>query len=167
MEENEFARISPTLRQTAQGICMRMGAAPDTAEDIAQNVMLRLWQLRGNLGKIRSPEALAARIAHNLLINEWRRPTNMSLDKLSLQQLTATRENPESQLEEQEDMLWLSERLHSLPKTEHTILYMRQAEHRTTQDIAHILGITPASVNTLLSKARRQLLEEIKRRNRK
>jgi len=42
------------------------------------------------------------------------------------------------------------------------VLHMRQVEHRTTVQIAKILGIKETSVNTLLARARRQLLEEIR-----
>ena len=41
---------------------------------------------------------------------------------------------------------------------------MRQVEHRSCQEIAQLLGISDASVRTLLSRARRTLFEEIKKR---
>ncbi|GAB6982364.1 RNA polymerase sigma factor [Prevotella dentasini] len=167
MEENEFAQLAPVLRQTSLSVCFRMGASAEEAEDIAQDVMLRLWQLRGSLGRFHSLKAVTARMAHNMLLNAHRRQRSIPLDKAMQKQQTAAYGNPESLLEEREDEQWLAERLGRLPTTEHAILYMRQTEHRPIQEIAHILGITIPSVSTLLSKARRQLLEEIKRRNRK
>ena len=52
-----------------------------------------------------------------------------------------------------------------LPTTQRTLLYMRQVERHSHEKIAHLLGIEISSVSTLLARARRTLLEEIKRRN--
>jgi DNA-directed RNA polymerase specialized sigma24 family protein len=43
---------------------------------------------------------------------------------------------------------------------------MKQEEQLTNQQIADILGTDPRSVATLISKARHQLFNDLKRRNR-
>jgi RNA polymerase sigma-70 factor (ECF subfamily) len=73
--------------------------------------------------------------------------------------------SPQEMLEMQEDDKWLSEKLQQLPTTQRTLLYMRQVERRSHEEIATLLGIETTSVSTLLARARRTLLEEIKRRN--
>ena len=65
-----------------------------------------------------------------------------------------------------EDDEWLTKRFQQLPTTQRTLLYMRQVERRSHEEIAQLLGIETTSVSTLLARARRTLLEEIKRRNR-
>jgi RNA polymerase sigma-70 factor (ECF subfamily) len=45
------------------------------------------------------------------------------------------------------------------------VLRMRQLEHRELSEIADILGIRQTSVSTLLSRARHELLNKLKRRN--
>ena len=59
----------------------------------------------------------------------------------------------------------LSVKLQQLPTTQRTLLYMRQVERKSHEEIATLLGIETTSVSTLLARARRTLLEEIKRRN--
>ena len=73
--------------------------------------------------------------------------------------------NPHDELEMREDEAWLQTRVQQLPTTQRTLLYMRQVERRTHEEIASLLGIEITSVSTLLARARRSLLEEIKRRN--
>lgn len=51
-----------------------------------------------------------------------------------------------------------------LPGTEYTVLHLRQVEGLDNKAIALRLGIEERSVATLLSRARRRLLEEIKKR---
>ena len=64
-----------------------------------------------------------------------------------------------------EDDKWLSAKLQQLPTTQRTLLYMRQVERKSHEEIATLLGIETTSVSTQLARARRTLLEEIKRRN--
>jgi RNA polymerase sigma-70 factor (ECF subfamily) len=73
--------------------------------------------------------------------------------------------SPLEDLEMKEDDVWLTTRLQQLPTTQRTLLYMRQVERRSNEEIAQLLGIETTSVSTLLARARRTLLEDIKRRN--
>ena len=60
---------------------------------------------------------------------------------------------------------WLNEMIESLPSTTQTVLTMRQLEHRSLDEIADILGIKKTSVSTLLSRARNELINKLKKRN--
>jgi len=44
------------------------------------------------------------------------------------------------------------------------VLYLRQVEKKSSEEIAQIVGITPESVSVLLSRARKQMLQEIRKR---
>ena len=61
-------------------------------------------------------------------------------------------------------MEWLKNKLAQLPSTEYKILRLRQIERKTYDEIATMLGISPASVSTLLSRARNKILCEIIKR---
>jgi RNA polymerase sigma-70 factor (ECF subfamily) len=73
--------------------------------------------------------------------------------------------SPQELLETKENEEWLTRKLEQLPTTQRTLLYMRQVERRSHEEIASLLGIEITSVSTLLARARRSLLEDIKRRN--
>ena len=140
----------------------RCGAAPDEAEDVAQDVLLRLWQMHDELEQHRSVEALAALMARRLTRNRQRRRPPAELDEAEVVTLGAS---PHELLQMKEDDEWLARRLAQLPTTQRTLLYMRQVERRSHEEIARLLDIRPASVSTLLARARWALLEEIRRRN--
>ena len=63
-----------------------------------------------------------------------------------------------------ENERWLDRQLEQLPSTQHTLLYMRQVERRSTKEIARLTGLEEPSVRTLLSRARRTLFEKLKKR---
>ena len=73
-------------------------------------------------------------------------------------------DTPQDQQEYNELEKWLDEQIDSLPSTSGMVLRMRQLEHRELSEIADILGIRQTSVSTLLSRARHELLNKLKRR---
>ena len=178
--------MARTWREKALSVSRHYGAGNDEAEDIAQDVMLRLWQMHDELEQYRSVEALVSLMARHQvrnhqrrkqyrsvealvslmarhqLRNHQRRKPSEALDEAMIVSLTTS---PQEVLEMKEDDKWLSEKLQQLPTTQRTLLYMRQVERRSHEEIATLLGIETTSVSTLLARARRTLLEEIKRRN--
>ena len=169
MDKTAFEQQARTWRQKALSVSMSCGAGRDEAEDIAQDVMLRLWQMHDELERYNSVEAIVAIMSRHLLINHQRRrkpevlnETMVSTNRLMTVSITTS---PHEQLEKKEDDEWLMKRLEQLPTTQRTLLYMRQVERRSHEEIARLLGIETTSVSTLLARARRTLLEEIKRRN--
>ena len=162
MDKTAFEQQARTWREKALSVSMSCGAGRNEAEDIAQDVMLRLWQMHDELERYRSIEALAALMAKHLLRNHQRRKPSETLDEAMIISLKTS---PLDELEMKEDDVWLTKRLELLPTTQRTLLYMRQVERRSHEEIARLLGIETTSVSTLLARARRSLLEDIKRRN--
>ena len=162
MDRSAFERMARTWREKALSVSRHYGAGREEAEDIAQDVMLRLWQMHDELERYNSVEALAALMARHLLRNHQRRRQPETLDEAIVVSINTS---PHDMLEIKEDEEWLTARLQQLPTTQRTLLYMRQVERRSHEEIARLLGIEITSVSTLLARARRTLLEEIKRRN--
>ena len=162
MDKTAFEQQARTWRKKALSVSMSCGAGREEAEDIAQEVMLRLWQMHDELERYDSIEALAALMARHQLINHQRRRKPEALNEAMIVSLNIS---PHEQLEMKEDDRWLTKRLEQLPTTQRTLLYMRQVERRSHEEIALLLGIETTSVSTLLARARRTILEEIKRRN--
>ena len=164
MERSAFEQKARTWREKALNVSRRYGAGEDMAEDIAQDVMLRLWQMHDELERFRSVEAIVTLMAKHTLRDLQRRRTAESLEEATIVSLTSS---PQEELEAKENEEWLIMKLQQLPTTQRTLLYMRQEERRSHEEIAQLLGIETTSVSTLLARARRTLLEEIKRRNKR
>ena len=162
MERSAFEQKARSWRQKALEVSRHYGAGKDEAEDIAQDVMLRLWQMHDELERYQSVEGIVALMAKHLLRNHQRRKPSETLDEAVVVSLMTS---PQDELEMKEDDEWLTNKLQQLPTTQRTLLYMRQVERRSHEEIATLLGIETTSVSTLLARARRTLLEEIKRRN--
>ena len=140
MTIDAFELIAPRLRSAALNKAAAMGLDYDESQDIAQETLLRLWQMRDDK-RLYNPEGFAAVIAHRL---------SLPLDEII----------------QQEDVQWLEQKIKELPSTLHAVLKMRQDERYSNEQIATLLGIKEDSVSTLLARARRQLMEQIKKQRR-
>lgn len=164
MKESALEQIAGRLRRKAYDASRRLGLDPMEAEDVAQDVMLKLWAMRDELDNYSSVEALASVMGRRLSLNKLRGGKTVSMEDGRCRSVTVTG-GPQEVLEEKEDAEWLAHRIEELPATQHTILYMRQVERRSNREIAALLGIEETSVSTLLARARRTLLGEIRLRN--
>ena len=159
MKIDAFEQQASRLRAVALKASATAGADADTAQDIAQETMIRLWQMRDD-PRLSNPDGYAATIARHLTLNHMRRKQPQPIDeRLNTGQSTPSPLDLMIQHEEEE---WLQRRIRDLPPTQHAVLHLRQVEHRSNGQIAALLGIKETSVSTLLGRARRQLLEEIR-----
>ena len=164
MEEKEFIHIAKELRERAYGASQRMGADDALAEDVAQEVMLRLWQMHESLEENHLGN-MASIMARNLTIDQQRSVHAVSIEEEHVSRFVDTSE-PMQRLEESENEEWLRQKLKQLPRTQQTILHLRQVERLTHREIAERLGLQETSISTLLARARKSLLEEIKKKQR-
>ena len=160
MTIDAFELIAPQLRSIALSKAVAMGLDYDEQQDIAQETLLRLWQMRDD-NRLYKPEGFAAVVAHRLSLNYLRRKPPLPLEYGESASKSAP--SPLDEIIQQEDAQWLEHRIKELPSTLHAVLKMRQDEKYSNKQIAALLGIKETSVSTLLARARRQLLEEIKK----
>jgi len=163
MEQRDFEQKAPALRKQMIAVAHRFGFDDDSAQDIAQDVMLRLWTLRNEI-QSQTIEALAYVATRNCCISTLRKQKTVPLDSLAENALANNQ--TEHAIYDNENNKWLAERLQALPSTQFEVLRLRQVESRSAKEIAAILGITIDAVYASLSRARKTLYEQIKQRQR-
>ena len=163
MTQEDFKYMANETRRKAVSVAERFGYSQYDAEDIAQDVMLRLWSLHEQFTNAAHLKASASITVRHACIDRWR---TTHQHKVIDNAMPITDEDTlYDRLEYAELEQWLEEQIGQLPSTSATVLRMRQLEHREVGEIADILGIRPSSVSTLLSRARNELLNKLKRRN--
>lgn len=163
MTQKEFTYKASEMRTTAVAIAQRFGFAQDDAEDIAQDVMLKLWNLHEQLNDAAHLKASAVITTKRVCIDKWR--TAHQHAEIAATMPLIDEDSLHDRLEYTELEHWIGEQIDHLPSTAGMVLRMRQLEHRELGEIADILGIQQTSVSTLLSRARNELLNKLKRRN--
>ena len=159
MTEQEFVDIVPQLRALALQKALSYPSASDWADDVAQDSLIKM-ALRESVSSRQHALGLVATMARHLTIDRLRKEHTVGLEQA--RNIAAT-ERASERVEEESYGKWLDKALKKLPPTEYQVLHLRQVEKLSAEEIAAIVGISPRSVGTLLSRARKRLLEQIKK----
>ncbi|GAK36936.1 MAG: RNA polymerase sigma factor [Bacteroides graminisolvens] len=156
MELNQFKITVVPLRGKLLNYARKLTDDSSDAEDVVQEVMLKLWNIRQKLEEYNSIEALAVRITHNLCMDMWRskRTDQVSLDQVPVVSQTV---NPERVLEGNDEIRLMREIISSLPTLQQTIIRMKDIEEYETEEIAQITGCSSESIRSNLSRARKKV----------
>lgn len=164
MTKNEFGIITKRLRSEIVAIGTRYLKDEQEAEDNAQDTLLKLWTIRGQLLPCHSVDGIAFTICKNLCISKLRKRKFIPIE-LNDEIEQISHNNALWMLEEKENSVWLADVIDGLPASQMEILKMSQQDGLENADIAELLGISETTVRTTLCKARKKLLLHLKTRH--
>ncbi len=125
------------------------------AEDIAQEAMTRLHSRWGTVGRYDKPGTWLRRVVINLALSQRRR--RLSEAKAILRLGAQEPQLPPSP--PADDAIW--EAVASLPRNQRAAVALYFLEHRSNDEIAEILDITPSTARVHLHRARQTLRERL------
>ncbi len=164
MTEPQFIALAARASDTALGAARSICSTTEDAEDVAQDVMLRLWTMREQLGGEADMLRLAYVAARNMSIDLCRRKGRaVGLDEKVDAILRDAAPSPSDTLIYKEALDWTLRRMQQLPPSEYQMLRMRQVEDKNNREIAEILHVKPETVANMLARARQKLLADVRR----
>ena len=148
---DEVKAVRPTLLSVARGIL----GSDEEAEDVVQDAMLRLWQLRDE--PIRNVRGFARVVVRNLSLSKVRQ-RRVTVD-IARADIANDNESESAKNEQIDRMMKLVD---ALPTMQQTVLRLRHMQEMTMADIASLIGTSEAAVRQSLSRARRSIIEQFK-----
>lgn len=163
MKPEEFNHIIIPMRASLEQLARKMTGDDSRAEDLVQEVMLKMWSIRDTLERYDSKEALAVAMLKNKARDLWRH------DKM--EQGTAA-EGGEPAIEDLEtehaDEVELIRRIvEHLPPLQQKLFRMKEIESYDSREIMQITGCTAESLRQNLSRARRKIISDYAKLTRK
>lgn len=162
MTAEEFKREAEKLQPILVGVAERYLHNREDAEDIVQDVCVKLW---GMLDDLRLPLAPLARVlTRNFCVNHIRQHTD--LQELDSESGSAVLRNARSENDEaeygasspQQEMIdRMMRSVEHLPPKQQLVIRLRHMEGMTTADIARLTGDTEANVRQTLCRARQNI----------
>jgi RNA polymerase sigma-70 factor (ECF subfamily) len=159
MEREEFEIEAQRIRPRLYQLALRYMQNVDDAEDVTQDVLLKLWNMRQQLDGYRSVEALAFVITKHSCVSLFRKSgiKEEDFDKVDSPDLERT---PEEMYIAGEDYDRLMRLIDALPDSQQMTLRMKHIDGLEVSDIAKITGAAEVTVRTNLSRARKKIMEQ-------
>ena len=163
MELETFKRTVIPLRDKLIAYTLKLAREQVDAEDIVQDVFLKLWSMRDKLDDYQSVEALATTITKNKVLDELKRHHADSFENISPTALNdyKTTRSPESFTEQNDTTKHIKRFIEALPSLQQTIIRMKDIEGYELSEVAEITGTQIEAVRVNLSRARKRVREQI------
>ena len=159
MEQEQFKREILPLRKQLLLYSQRLLDNPEDAEDVVQEVMMKLWYMRKALQQYDSVSALSVQMTKNLCLNRLK-VAQRKMDSLeSESSLESDMPSPYTQLELKDEVSHVMKIIDRLPDLQQTILRMRHIDCFEIDEIAALTGCKPEAIRMNLSRARKKVKE--------
>ena len=155
MTTETFKDEVQAMRPMLLGVARSILDNDEEAEDVVQDALLRLWQLRDE--PIRNVRGFARIVVRNLCLSKVRRKQVL----VDISHADIADEVEATNNEQIDRMMALVD---ALPTMQQTVLRLRHMQDMTMADIASLIGTSEAAVRQSLSRARRNILEQFKKR---
>lgn len=156
MKPEEFNRIIIPMRDELKGLARKLTGDDYSAEDLVQEVMLKLWSMRATLDRYENKRALAMTMLRNKYSDQWRHD-RLEDGKASATGLTAD-DWHKAEAKDEADLIRLI--VEHLPELQRQIFKMKEIEGYESSEIMKITGCTAESLRQNLSRARRKIRED-------
>lgn len=155
MNLKDFTEKIVPLREELLIQAQRLSRNDDSAEDLVQEVMLRLWNMHDSLENHQNVKALALTILRNKYTDQWRH-RQLESGKESCYE-ASTNDNA---AEMNDEMAIIRTIIKHLPPLQQQIMTMKEIEGYEAEEIIKITGCTADSLRQNLSRARRRIQQE-------
>jgi RNA polymerase sigma-70 factor, ECF subfamily len=133
------------------------------AEDVVQDVFVRVLEHRRALTEVREMRVWLVRIAWNLALDRRRRVRPEQFDEGFVEGLVAKNQPADEVLNQAREMRSVLHEMERLPRTERHVLLLSAIEELGTAEMAEVLGRSESAVRALLFRARTRLRERLER----
>ncbi len=169
-DERAFETLVERHQFRVVGTIAKMLGGESDAEDIAQQVFLRVWNSAPRYNPSAKFTTWLLTITRNLVFNEMRRRQRARLVPLDPGDavhpppghVDSSARSPSEEIVEVELQVALTKAIAALPEAQRLAVVLRRFENMPYEDIAKVLKTSVPSVKSLLFRARTDLRERLK-----
>jgi RNA polymerase sigma factor (sigma-70 family) len=161
MSKSDFDSLIQLLNRKLYGFAFRILRNQEEAEDVVQEIFLKLWKMGGKLNEYKSIDALATTMTRNYCLDLLRKQKHSFIGEFNVdtyQELTSP--SPHELMENSESRDIIFNIIENLPEAYKVIIRLRDIEGISYEEIAEK---TDQNINTLrvtLSRARGLIRDE-------
>ena len=126
------------------------------AEDVVQDIFLRLWSRRNKLAEYRSLEAFAMTMTKNLCLDKLKSKRSKT-DEFTEKHDQANEKTPYTEMEKEDSYNKVRKLIDMLPEQQRLIIQLRDIEGYEYEEIAEMMNISENTIRVNLSRARKRV----------
>ena len=165
MKSSEFKLLVMPYSSRLYRMAFRLMGNREEAEDMVQEVYVKLWGMREELTKYNSIEALAIRITRNLCLDQLRR-RKVNQEALQAEKLKEQNHSvsPARELEKKEETELIHTLIAALPEPQRSLVHLRHLEGKEYEEISEMVNMNVNAIRVSISRARKQMREMLEKK---
>ncbi len=157
--EQFIAEVIP-MKDKLYRLAKRIMGLSVEAEDVIQDVYMKLWTRKGQLGQYQSLEAFAMTVTKNHCLDQLRSHSRKTIP-LEAKDIAITPDNPHGRAEAADGLDTISRLMDQLPEQQKLIMHMRDIEGYSMEEIKAVMGLNENVIRVNLSRARKKIREQL------
>jgi len=163
MESKEFKKkilpIGQNLYRFAAGILKDS----HEAEDVVQDIFMKLWNMRDRMEEINNINAFAYKMTRNICLDKLkgRRMQYYDTAARGIPEPEVDDPNPERMVEMRDSAERIKKLISDLPEQQKSIIHMRDVDGYSYEEISDVMDMEINAIRVTLSRARRSVRESL------
>ena len=156
-----FEQLTYQIKDKLYRFSLRItGNAPE-AEDVVQEVFIKVWEKRDDMADIKSPEAWCMTLTKNLSLDKLRSKHHRAEEISEAHTLSDLKPTPYSETETNDMVDRIRNFMNLLPEKQKLVMHLRDIEGLSYEEIAENLTLPMPQVKVYLHRARTTIREKI------
>ena len=165
MNTEAFEHIINGRKNKLFRYALRILLNPAEAEDVVQEVFIKLWDHREQMDNIQNIDHWCLTVTRNLSIDKLRNKHNKTATLDFGTEISSAYANPYKQTLLNDAITQLHELMSKLPQQQRDAVHFRDIEGLSYQEIAENLAATPEQVKTWIFRGRQKLKTAFQKAN--
>ncbi|HZV71613.1 MAG TPA: sigma-70 family RNA polymerase sigma factor [Saprospiraceae bacterium] len=157
MNAAQYEAIFHKMKDKLYRYALRFVKDSDSAEDVVQDVMYKLWQKRQEADTIENLEAWMMVLTRNRALDILRKVKDNMVNIDEAYSVSDQAPIPDKQMENTDLMTQLNTCLDQLPEKQRTVFHLREIEQMTYEEICVTTGFNLDDVKVSLFRARKHI----------
>lgn len=160
MTQTEFLDTIMPFKDKVFRLAKRLLVSTEEAEDVTQEILLRLWNNKKKIAQYRNLEAFSMTMTKNFCLDKLKSKQAQNL-RIIHSNYHDTKASLQKQVEVSDSLNWVAKIIEELPEQQRLIIQLRDVEAYEFDEIATILNMNQTAIRVNLSRARKLIREKL------
>ena len=163
MESKEFKKRILPLGQNLYRFASGILKDSHEAEDVVQDIFMKLWNMRDRMEEIQNINAFAYKMTRNICLDKMkgRRMQYYDFTGKGVPEPEVNDPSPESLVEMRDSAERIKNLISNLPEQQKSIIHMRDVDGYSYEEISEVMSMEINAIRVTLSRARRSVRESL------